>query len=151
MTANSNGDRYSWNYKDQLIQVYTKDKNANYVYDYNGQRVIKQVNDGSSTTLTYYVSHDYEIRNSQAVKYIFAGKRRIARIEGNISDTIDQTAYQTLLLKPGWNFFALTVEPLNSDVQAIVSTLGESFSEIWSFDAENQVYKGYAPKETFRH
>jgi RHS repeat-associated protein len=150
MTANSNGDRYTWNYKDQLIQVHTKDKNANYVYDYNGQRVIKQVNDGSSTTLTYYVSNDYEIRNSQAVKYIFAGKRRIARIEGNISETIDQTAYQTLLLKPGWNFFALTVEPLNSDVQAIVSTLGESFSEIWSFDAENQVYKGYAPKENIQ-
>ncbi len=50
---------------------------ADFEYDGNGVREKKTVN-GSNPT--YYVSNDYEVIDGEAVKYIFAGNMRIARV-----------------------------------------------------------------------
>lgn len=50
---------------------------ASFLYDGNAVRAKKS----SGGVDTYYVSNDYEVRNNDAVKYIFAGNLRIAKID----------------------------------------------------------------------
>ncbi len=54
------------------------------IYDGNGVRAKKT--DGSGN-VTYYIGDHFEIRNGQAVKYIFAGSKRIAMAVGNAPAT----------------------------------------------------------------
>jgi RHS repeat-associated protein len=54
---------------------------STFLYDGGGMRVKKSVTDlRQNTTDTYYIGGHYEIRDSQEVKYIFAGSLRVAQI-----------------------------------------------------------------------
>ena len=78
--------------------------NATYIYDYAGRRVIKSVVETDCIRLpdncirppetTVYISKEYELRDGKFIKYIFAGDRRIAKVEP--VDTTNQESNQIL-------------------------------------------------------
>jgi len=146
MISHAGGDLYSWNFRDRLIRVQKGASDTNYVYDYGGQRVIKKVNDGSEEKTSYYISEGYEIREGKATKYVFAGNRRVARIEGRLPDTGEST-YQTLNFQPGWNFFSLEIEPEDTATGAVLSPIEGDYTDVWMFDPVSNEYKGYVPGE----
>ena len=121
MVGHATGDIYSWDFRDRLIRVQKGETDTHYVYDHGGQRIIKKVKDGNREKTTLYVSNDYEIREGKIIKHVFAGNRRVARIEGNLSSR-DNPTCQTLSFQPGWNFFSLTVEPENSAIDDVLHT-----------------------------
>jgi RHS repeat-associated protein len=53
---------------------------TSFVYDSAGAPAKKTVSSGA---VTYYIGDHYEIKDGAAVKYIFAGSRRVAKIIGN--------------------------------------------------------------------
>lgn len=146
MISHANGDIYSWDFRDRLIRVQKGDVDTQYVYDYGGQRVIKKVNDGGEEKTTLYISEGYEIREGKATKYVFAGDRRVARIEGKLPGNGEST-YQTLTFQPGWNFFSLEVEPENPAIEVVLSSIEGGYTDVWTFDPVNNEYKGYVPGE----
>ena len=146
MISHASGDVYSWDFRDRLIKVQKGDVDTQYVYDYGGQRVIKKVNDGGEKKTTFYINEGYEVREGKAIKYVFAGSRRVARVEGRLPGNGEST-YQTLTFHPGWNFFSLEVEPENTAIGKVLGSIEGDFSEVWTFDALQNEYKGYVPNE----
>ena len=61
-------------------------------------------------------------------------------------DTEESTC-QTLNFQPGWNFFSLEVEPENTAIEEVLGSIEGDFSEVWTFDALQNEYKGYVPGE----
>ena len=115
-------------------------------YDYTGQRIVKKVNEGGGEKVTHYVSKAYEIREVKPVKYVFAGSRRVARIEGRLADPVGPVE-QTLNFYPGWNLFSLTVEPSDPAIFEVLGSIAGKYEEVWAFDATSQKYIGYVPGE----
>lgn len=146
MISHAKGDIYSWNFRDRLVRVQKGETNTRYAYDYGGQRVLKKVDEGEKEKTTYYISEGYEIREGKPIKYVFAGSIRIARVEGRLPDT-EESTYQTLNFQPGWNFFSLEVEPKNTAIEEVLGSIEGDFSEVWTFDALQNEYKGYVPGE----
>jgi RHS repeat-associated protein len=144
MVSHAEGDIYEWDFRDRLLRVETADSSSRYVYDESGTRVIKRVLQNGTEEVTWYVNDAFEIREGKDVKYVFAGNRRVARIEGSLIQAGTST-YQTLLFSKGWNFFSLTVEPDDPDITAVLSPIAGKYKEIWRFDAVNQTYLGYDP------
>ena len=74
--------------------------------------------DGSTTTV--YVGQHFEVRDhDQAVKYVFNGQTRVARITGSLSTN---ARVQRLRLRAGWNLCGIAVEgagfPGNPEIAA---------------------------------
>jgi RHS repeat-associated protein len=137
----NNNDIYSWDSKNRLISITKPDLKTIYTYDFEGNRTSKIVSDNTGEkTQTLYISKDFEIRNHQAIRYIFVGNKRLARIDS-------QTQYQTLFFAKGWNFFSLTIEPENCEILSVLKPVQNYFTEIWEYDSKKQMYKGYVPEK----
>ncbi|MBW1903109.1 MAG: hypothetical protein JRJ20_15995 [Deltaproteobacteria bacterium] len=145
MINHADGDVYSWDFKDRLISVQKGAVDTAYTYDYSGQRVIKNVNEGGAEKTNFYINKTFEIREDKAVKHVFSGSRRVARIETQSTDI--GLPQQTLSFQPGWNFFSLNVGPDNPAIDAVLEDISGSFSEMWAYDPETQQYMGYVPAE----
>ena len=146
MVSHAQGDVYSWDFKDRLVRVQTADADSRYGYDYTGQRIVKKVNDGSGEKITHYVSKEYEIREGQPLKYVFAESRRVARIEGMLADPVGPVE-QNLSLYPGWNLFSLAVESSDPAISEVLGSIAGKYTELWTFDSTGQQYIGYVPGE----
>lgn len=142
----ANDDIYSWDFKDRLVRVQKGATDSRYEYDYAGQRVIKRVNDELVEKTTLYISNACEIRDGIQTKYVFAGDRRVARIEGKIPDPGGRTTH-TLIVYPGWNYFSLMVEPEDPAIGAVLDSVEDQVNEIWTFDPLTGTYRGYVPEE----
>lgn len=144
MISHADGDIYEWDFQDRLIRARTANSVSHYVYDSNGQRIIKKTTENGANKTTWYVNDTFEIREGKQVKYLFAGDRRVARVEGRLIPS-GTTTYQTLDLYPGWNFFSLTVEPDDPDITAVLAPIAGKYTEVWRFDANTQSYVGHDP------
>jgi RHS repeat-associated protein len=77
----------TWNADNMPVTVTRGNTTTNLTYDGDGVRA-KKVEVGTTTSTTYYISNDYEIKDSTPIKYIFAGNLRVAEIEGSVSPTV---------------------------------------------------------------
>jgi RHS repeat-associated protein len=145
MTSHADGDVYEWDLNDRLVRVTTTDGSVSeHVYDHAGQRMVKRVTTGGESSVTYYPADSYEIRDGTAVKYVFDGTTRVARIEGRLSRP-GETAVQTLQFSPGWNFFSLEVEPDDPAIESVLADIAGQYTEVWAFDGEAQEFIGFSP------
>lgn len=144
---NANGDRYLFDYKDRLVKILKEDSEADYIYDYSGRRIMKQIKEKRGTPevvtrTTLYISKDYEIREEKAIGYVFAGDRRIAQWEG----TIDPGELsQTIHLLPSWNLISTYMEPDDPSIDAVFSSIAGKYQEVWTYDTINEKYLRYNP------
>lgn len=145
MTQHATGDLYQWDFQDRLVRTTAGNVVADYVYDYSGQRVIKRAQSTGSSSVTYYIDDDYEMRDGKPVKYVFDGSRRVARIDGRLTEGRDTSQFLNFHL--GWNFFSLEVTPANTAIATVLAPLAGKYSEVWSFDTLTQQYQGYAPTQ----
>lgn len=143
MTLNT-GDIYAWDFKDRLIRAVTSQGESSYTYGFSGRRVVKRVRTATSEAVNYYVNRGYEIREGRPVKYVFDGSRRIARIEGRTTN-IGDPASQVLILRAGWNFFSLEVEPDDPAAASVLVPIAGLYTGVWSYDAALEIYRGYVP------
>jgi len=83
MTMNGT-DSYEW---DSMTAWRGGDGGADtrYRYDHTGRRTAKLSDTGSGTERTLYVDPTYEVRDGKPFKHIFAGGRRVARVEGRLT------------------------------------------------------------------
>ena len=147
MINHADGDIYTWDFKDRLMTVLHQSKSSAYTYDYSGQRVTKTVSDGDETKTTLYPSKTFEIRDGKPIKYIFSDIRRIAQLEGQLTNQNNERSEQAITFQPGWNFFSLNVEPDDSDIFSVLSAIDGQYTDVWLFDAESQTYVGHFPDQ----
>ncbi|MBC8233575.1 VCBS repeat-containing protein [bacterium] len=144
---------YDFDYLDRLFRVNVPEKEgkpgsiSEYRYDYTSQRMVKLVTKEGNTEETLYPFPEFEIRNDKAVKYIFAGDRRLARVEESV-----ESEYRRQL-PDGWNLLALPVEPEKPSVHEVLSSLGTTWSAAAIYDATAQQFiiaqNGDAESEQF--
>jgi RHS repeat-associated protein len=77
----------TWNADNMPVSVTRGNVTTNLTYDGDGVRA-KKIEVGTTTSTTYYVSNDYEIKDGAPIKYIFAGNLRVAEIEGATTPTV---------------------------------------------------------------
>ncbi|MCG8333087.1 MAG: DUF2380 domain-containing protein [Proteobacteria bacterium] len=149
MIRHATGDIYHWNFQDQLTRVEKEGLDSQFVYDHAGQRVIKRDIQDAQTSVSIYVSPEFEIRNGKIFKFIFGNGKRIARVEesGDADDPVPGTTSQTLNFKNGWNFFSFQVLPESTDIETLLAGIQGKFSQVLTYDAENNTYWTYAPAE----
>jgi len=77
------GQALQFDAEDRLVRVAKDDGTAvEMVYDHSGQRRIKRVvSSGGDVAETLYVDPLYEVRDGTPFRYVWAGGRRIARVE----------------------------------------------------------------------
>jgi hypothetical protein len=95
----------TWDFLDRLVAVSNGNMVAVYTYDFTGRRIRKQVieaSDPQATNTTTYVSHLYELRGNQPIKYVWDGETRVARITGFQTQQYD--------LQAGWNLCSIAVQ-----------------------------------------
>jgi RHS repeat-associated protein len=146
MVSHAEGDIYTWDFKDRLLRVQKGDIDTAYTYDHSGQRVTKTVTEQSAQKTTLYIGKAYEIREGQAIKYLFSGSRRVARIEKKEPQT--GPTRQTLNFEPGWNFFSLDVAPDNPAIDEVLAAIAGNCTQVWTYDAGTQQYVGHVPSES---
>ncbi len=146
MISHTTGDIYTWDFTDRLVRLQKASVEAIYTYDYASQRVIRKVRDNTSEEVTKYINQEFEVRDGKPTKYIFAGPRRIARIEGRLTDP-GETLEQTIPLRSGWNYFSLEVEPSDPSVGRVLEAIEGLFTALWTYDNESSTYIGYVPLE----
>lgn len=144
---------YDFDYLDRLFRVNVPEKEgkpgsiSEYRYNYTSQRMVKRVTREGNTEETFYPFPEFEIRNDKAVKYVFAGDRRLARVEESTESEYRRE------LPAGWNLLALPVEPENPSVHEVLSSLGTAWSVAAIYDAETQRFiishNGNPDSETF--
>lgn len=82
-----------WDFKDRLVAVKSDRVTAEYVYDHADRRITKHVRrvDGGepAESVVQYVDRHYEVRDGAPVKYVYVGKRRVARLTGAAALTTD--------------------------------------------------------------
>lgn len=72
----------SWDYEDRLLAIEkNNEKLAEYVYDSNGLRTKKSVENLDQANITYYINKYIDIRNGREEVFIFADDNRIALID----------------------------------------------------------------------
>ena len=140
------GDLYEWDFKDRLTSVKTQSSDSHYTYDHRGQRVLKRVMEGDATSSTYFITREFEIRDGRAIKHLFAGERRIAQVDGVLTESGGRT-WQLLNFREGWNFFSLCVEPDNPAISTALEGLAGTYTEIYGFDAVTQQYKRHVSSQ----
>ncbi|WP_165447361.1 toxin TcdB middle/N-terminal domain-containing protein [Rhizobium ruizarguesonis] len=78
------GTKLSWDVKDRLIAVDTKEAHVEYRYDYAGRRIVRLAREsgpGAQTHETLYPFRWYETVDGASLRYIFDGETRIARVD----------------------------------------------------------------------
>jgi RHS repeat-associated protein len=132
----------TWDFKDRLVAVENDQMRAQYTYDYNDLRVLKQVwskpGSPSSGALApqpsrvLYVNQYFEVRESdQPVKYVWDQETRVARLSGSLSAN---PGLQRLRLQSGWNLVGLAVSPTDilSQFSAQTPPVGIDVAFRWS-------------------
>lgn len=79
LTSNSDGLSLDWDYQNHLIHSSNNGTEASYVYDSNGQRLIKST--GSGTTV--YPTQSFELDNDRSNKHISIGNVQVANVEND--------------------------------------------------------------------
>ncbi|HEY6000776.1 MAG TPA: toxin TcdB middle/N-terminal domain-containing protein [bacterium] len=144
MTSRGAGDAYEWDFNDRMVRAQVGTAVARFVYDWAGQRVIKELSAGAAVSSAWYIDRGYELRDGRPVKSIFAGDRRVAQIEGRLAPGAE-SGQQTLRFGKGWNFFSLEVEPADPALAAVLAPIAGKYDGVWTFDAAAQAY--VAPAE----
>jgi RHS repeat-associated protein len=80
--TSSFGRTFEYDARGELRLVKSADAVTEYLYDYEGHRVVKKVTQGAVTKKVVYLDRFAEERDGQLVKYVFAGDVRLARIGG---------------------------------------------------------------------
>lgn len=137
------GNAYEWDSLDRLQSVANTNGTLRFVYDYAGSRVLKYL-EGDPTNEVAYLSQSYELRHDQAVKFIFAGPVRVARVEGPLPRPVRMT--QREVLRPGWNHVGIKVVLSNGAPDTALSSLAGHYSAVYQNDGEG--YREYRPGET---
>jgi RHS repeat-associated protein len=109
---------------------------AEYHYDYQGQCVLKRVIRSGATNETLYAGPEFETRNDRHLKYVFAGSRRLARIE---TREIRQP------LVPGWNLLAVPAEPQDARLPALLSCASNAWTAAALYDTDSQSWTVLGP------
>ena len=104
---------------------------SEYRYDYHGQRIIKRFAIGGTTNETLYPGPEFELRDDRQIKFIFAGSRRLARIE---------TKLFRQPLAAGWNLVGLPVEPTYPNLSNVLSSLAQSWTVAALHDNASQTW-----------
>ena len=138
------GDLYGWDFNDRMVRAQAGTSVTRFVYDWSGQRVVKEQTDGGAASTVWYVDRGYEIRGGRPFKSIFAGDRRVAQVEGRLAPG-PTSGQQVLRFSPGWNFFSLEVDPANPAVDAVLAPIAGKYDSLRAFDAATQAY--IAPAE----
>ncbi len=145
MISHATGDQYEWDYKDRLTHVVKDGNHSWYTYDHSGQRVSKKVQVGAGYEYTYYITKDYEIRDQDAYKYVFAGSKRIARIKSTIQSGTLET--QTIQLQPGWNFVSFTLDPVDPDPNEVFAGILPQLIEVYAHQQASDEFVFFKPGE----
>ena len=97
--VSSFGRSFQYNPRGELQKVTSEDGAVTeYLYDYEGQRVVKTVKRGARSSRTVYIDRFSEERDGQLIKYVFSGDVRLARIGGGPPHALAAT---TALLQHG--------------------------------------------------
>lgn len=138
------GDLYEWDFNDRMVRAQAGTAVTRFVYDWSGQRVVKEQSDGGTVSAVWYVDRGYEVRGGRPLKSIYAGDRRVAQVEGRLAPG-PENGQQTLRFSPGWNFFSLEVEPADPTIAVVLAPIAGKYDSVWAFDAATQTY--LAPAE----
>jgi len=86
------GQALEFDAEDRLVKVAKDDGTAvEMVYDHQGQRRLKRVTAADGTVArTVYADPLYEVRGEKSYRYVWAGGRRIARIESTATENADE-------------------------------------------------------------
>ncbi|MCD6581487.1 MAG: VCBS repeat-containing protein [Desulfuromusa sp.] len=137
---NRTGDQYEWDFNDRLIRTLTPETTTSYTYNADGKRVIKKVAQDGTIKTTWYVTDNYEVRDGMTEKYIFAGKRRVARVTGRLA-TVGTEINRSFSVRPGANFISFEMAVSAAEL----FTFLDLEDEIWTWDNLSQSYLGYIP------
>ncbi len=109
-TIRANGTEYSWDFNDRLSAVRNGGTTSTYLYDYQGRRLVKEVNTGGELSRTLYPFEFFEIQDGlPATKYVFLDQKRVAAIKGMAGPLRERR--QFLQLQKGWNSVSIDIEP----------------------------------------
>jgi RHS repeat-associated protein len=118
-----NGMVNRWDPDSQLTSTRSASIQAESLYDYRGQRVLKWARSPSdaptASSAVVYVNSWFEVRDhDQPVKYVWNGETRLAQVTGSLST---KARTQRIRIWPGWNLCAVAVEgaviPLDVSLQ----------------------------------
>jgi RHS repeat-associated protein len=130
-------DAYTWDFNDRMTSATVGSASTRFVYDQSGDRIIKEERNGAAVSATWYVSDGFEIRDGKTVKYVFAGDRRVAEVEGRLTPGVE-AGQQRLALAQGWNLISFEVEPGNTSVAAVFAPIAGKWDAVYEFDATTQ-------------
>ncbi|MDA3872378.1 MAG: RHS repeat-associated core domain-containing protein, partial [Kiritimatiellae bacterium] len=138
----SRGNSYTWDSAGRLESVVNANGTLRFVYDHSGARILKYLeNDPSSETV--YLTSSYEIRDDKAVKFIFAGPVRAARIEGPVP--VPDQVIQREVLTPGWNLVPLRVTPAQTSPSQVLDSIQGQYTAVYKTQGDD--YLKYVPGE----
>src|SRR5207237_6180745 len=86
-------------------------------------------------------SAGYEIRKGQAVKFLFAGPVRVARVEGPVPVPSHVTRFE--VLQPGMNLVPVPVVVANAQIEAALASIAGAYNAAYRPSGNNYLY--YVP------
>ena len=133
----------TWDFKDRLVAVKSDQFIAEYVYDYADRRITRHLwypeHDNPAESVVQYVDRYYEIRDGTPVKYVYADKRRVARITGSPAPVAGSDPWKM--------DFALAVRYFHQDHLESTNVITDAAGNV----LEEIVYYPYGyPRETHR-
>jgi RHS repeat-associated protein len=140
---NARGNVYSWDTLDRLTAVTSTSGTTRFLYDAAGARVLKYT-EGNPTNEVVYLSASYEIRQGRAVKFIFAGPVRVARVEGPLPVADRVTQHEVLY--PGWNLVPIGVQVTNTSPQSVLATVNGAYDTVCKLHGDT--YLTYIPGQS---
>ena len=125
--------RALWDFRDRMIRVIDGGTTGEYVYDFQGRRVIKATKDGELLhRFSHYVNRHFEVRpGDRLLKFIWLGNKRVARSEGALSTEFGRI--QRLRLHQGWNLVSVSV---SGSWGAAENSLDSSELVVFAWDLE---------------
>jgi RHS repeat-associated protein len=131
------GNTNRWDSLDRLESVTSTNGTTRFVYDYSGARVLKYTEQEPNSEVVY-LSAGYEMRRGQAVKFIFAGAVRVARVEGPVPMPTRMTRYE--VLQPGMNLVPVPVVIANAQIEAALASIGGAYNAVYKPSGNNYLY-----------
>ena len=100
--------RYEYDARGRLERVTRGEVVEEYVYGYDGARAIKSVaRNGTTSSQTFYVDRDVEVRNGGVVRYVFLGDERLVRLDPTRGEPSSPGANVSLARSLTWWLLAL--------------------------------------------
>jgi RHS repeat-associated protein len=135
LTAREN--TYAWDSLDRMNSVTSTNGTTHFIYDYSGRRVLKYTEQDPNSEVVY-LSAGYEIRNAQAIKFVFAGPVRTARVEGTVPIPSHVTRYE--VLHPGMNLVSVPVVIANTQIEVALASIAGAYSAVYRPSGNNYLY-----------